>query len=116
MSASERRAAYAELAPFAALDAATRPIFYAHTVKNMEACHRLEQGDPFADATYLRALLSFIVPPRREWRARRHRRRRHQVPRRRPPSRRAFMERRREAVNQLTAAPPATRAAHAMAR
>ena len=71
MTTAERRAAYAQLAPFAALDAATRPIFYAHTVKNTEACHRLDRDDPFADATYLRALLAFIVPPRPERRARR---------------------------------------------
>ena len=71
MSPTERRAAYAELAPFAAFDAATRPIFYAHTVKNTEAFHRLEHADPFAGATYLVALLSYIVPPRRELRVRR---------------------------------------------
>jgi hypothetical protein len=71
MSPAERRAAYAGLAPFAAFDAATRPIFYAHTVKNTEACHRLDRDDPHTDGTYLRALLSYIVPPRREWRARR---------------------------------------------
>ncbi|MEZ4308490.1 MAG: Rieske (2Fe-2S) protein [Polyangiaceae bacterium] len=71
MSAEQRRAAYAELAPFAAFDAATRPIFYAHTIKNAEALHRLEALDPFADATYLAALVSYVVPARREWRARR---------------------------------------------
>ena len=71
MSADERRAAYASLAPFAALDAATRPIFYAHTVKNTEAFHRLDRADPHSDATYLVALLSYIVPPRRELRLRR---------------------------------------------
>lgn len=71
MTADERRAAYASLAPFAALDAATRPIFYAHTVKNTEAFHRLDRADPHGDATYLAALLSYIVPPRRELRLRR---------------------------------------------
>ena len=71
MSADERRAAYASLAPFAALDAATRPIFYAHTVKNTEAFHRLDRADPQSDATYLVALLSYIVPLRRELRLRR---------------------------------------------
>ena len=71
MSPAERRAAYAELAPFAAFDAAVRPIFYAHTVKNTEALHRLERDDPFADATYLAALLSYIAPVRPEWRVRR---------------------------------------------
>ncbi len=71
MSAAERRAAYAELAPFAAFDAATRPIFYAHTVKNTEALHRLDLADPLADATYLRALVSYIAPTRPELRVRR---------------------------------------------
>lgn len=71
MSAAERRAAYAELAPFAAFDAAARPIFYAHTVKNTEALHRLDRDDPFTDATYLVALLSYMVPSRRELRVRR---------------------------------------------
>lgn len=71
MSAAEREAAYAALAPFAAFDAATRPIFYAHTVKNTEALHRLERADPFADATYLVSLVSYVAPIRREFRARR---------------------------------------------
>lgn len=71
MSSAERLAAYAELAPFAAFEAATRPIFYAHMVKNAEALYRLERADPHADATYLVALLSIIVPARRELRVRR---------------------------------------------
>ncbi len=71
MSPDERRAAYASLAPFAALDAATRPIFYAHTVKNTEAFHRLDRADPSADATYLVALLSYLVERRPELRVRR---------------------------------------------
>jgi nitrite reductase/ring-hydroxylating ferredoxin subunit len=71
MSPDERRAAYAQVAPFAAFDAATRPIFYAHTVKVTEALHRLERDDPFADAAYLVACLSYILPPRRELRIRR---------------------------------------------
>ena len=71
MSAAERARAYAELAPFAAFDAAVRPIFYAHTVKNTEALHRLEAADPHADATYLVALVSYLAPIRPEFRARR---------------------------------------------
>jgi nitrite reductase/ring-hydroxylating ferredoxin subunit len=71
MSAAERQAAYQTIAPFAAFDAATRPILYAHTVKNTEAMRRLEQADPLADATYLAALLSYIVPVRREFHPRR---------------------------------------------
>jgi nitrite reductase/ring-hydroxylating ferredoxin subunit len=61
-----RRAAYAELAPFAAFDAAVRPIFYAHTVKVLEALWRLDSADPDADGAYLEALIKYIVPTRRE--------------------------------------------------
>lgn len=61
-----RLAVYQELAPFAAFEAAVRPIFYAHTVKTCEALRRLESGDPEADGAYLQALLGFIVPPLRE--------------------------------------------------
>ncbi len=71
MSPTERRAAYAEIAPFAAFDASVRPIFYAHTVKCTEAAYRLDLADPFTDATYLRAVLSHIVPRRLEWGPRR---------------------------------------------
>jgi nitrite reductase/ring-hydroxylating ferredoxin subunit len=61
-----RLAVYQELAPFAAFEAAVRPIFYAHTVKTCEALRRLESGDPGADGAYLQALLGFLVPPQRE--------------------------------------------------
>jgi nitrite reductase/ring-hydroxylating ferredoxin subunit len=71
LDAAGRAAAYAEIAPFAALDAAVRPIFYAHTVKNTEALRRLDAGDPEADGAYLEALVSYIVPVRPENRARR---------------------------------------------
>lgn len=71
MSPAERRDAYAAVAPFAALDAATRPIFYAHTVKMTEAIQRLEHDDPHADEAYLTALLSYVVPVRRELRVQR---------------------------------------------
>ncbi|MFO0586174.1 MAG: Rieske (2Fe-2S) protein [Polyangiaceae bacterium] len=71
MTAEERRAAYATVAPFAALDAATRPIFYAHTVKNTEAFRRMDLADPHADATYLVGLLAYVTPSRREIRPRR---------------------------------------------
>jgi nitrite reductase/ring-hydroxylating ferredoxin subunit len=66
-----RLLAYAEIAPFAALDAAVRPIFYAHTVKNTEALRRLEAGDPEADGAYLEALVAYLVPIRPESRMRR---------------------------------------------
>jgi hypothetical protein len=69
--ATARRAAYRELAPFVAFDAAVRPIFYAHTVKMTEALRRLDEADPEADGLYLDALLAFVVPRRPENRTRR---------------------------------------------
>ena len=71
LSPEARRKAYQELASFAALDAAVRPIFYAHTVKVSEALRRLEEADSQADGAYLEALLAFLVPVRPENRARR---------------------------------------------
>ncbi len=71
MDGAGRREAYREVAPFAALDAAVRPIFYAHTVKMTEALRRLEEGDAEADGAYLQALLAYLVPVRPEGRARR---------------------------------------------
>ena len=71
LDAGARLEAYAALAPFAAFDAAVRPIFNAHTVKVAEALRRLEAADPRADGAYLRALLTYIVPIRGEHRARR---------------------------------------------
>jgi nitrite reductase/ring-hydroxylating ferredoxin subunit len=61
-----RRAVYAQIAPFAAFDAAVRPIFYAHTVKTLEALWRLDSADTDADGAYLEALLRYVVPVRRE--------------------------------------------------
>jgi nitrite reductase/ring-hydroxylating ferredoxin subunit len=66
-----RRAAYRELAPFVAFDAAVRPIFYAHTVKMTEALRRLDEADIEADGLYLDALLAYVVPRRPENRTRR---------------------------------------------
>jgi nitrite reductase/ring-hydroxylating ferredoxin subunit/CBS domain-containing protein len=71
LDARGRIEAYARLAPFAAFDAAVRPILYAHTVKNTEAMWRLEREDPQADGVYLEALLRFIVPLRKETSTRR---------------------------------------------
>jgi nitrite reductase/ring-hydroxylating ferredoxin subunit len=68
---SARRAAYRELAPFAAFDVAVRPIFYAHTVKVTEALRRLDEADAQADGLYLEALLVYLVPVRSESRVRR---------------------------------------------
>jgi hypothetical protein len=66
----ERSASYDALAPFAAFDAATLPIFYAHAIKVSEALRRLDAADDAADDTYLRALVAYLVPVRRErhWR------------------------------------------------
>jgi nitrite reductase/ring-hydroxylating ferredoxin subunit len=66
LDAPARRAAYRELAPFLALEAAVRPIFYAHTIKNGEALRRLEEADAEADGAYLEALLAYAVPRRAE--------------------------------------------------
>ncbi|WP_437578813.1 Rieske 2Fe-2S domain-containing protein [Sorangium sp. So ce887] len=66
LDAGGRRRAFAELAPFAAFDAAVRPIFTAHAVKTLEALQRLEASDPQPDGAYLEALLTYLVPVRRE--------------------------------------------------
>ncbi|HTN87267.1 MAG TPA: Rieske (2Fe-2S) protein [Sorangium sp.] len=71
LDAAGRRRAFAELAPFAAFDAAVRPIFTAHAVKTLEALQRLESSDPQPDGAYLEALLTYLVPVRRELHARR---------------------------------------------
>ncbi|WP_437280347.1 Rieske (2Fe-2S) protein [Sorangium sp. So ce375] len=71
LDAAGRRRAFAELAPFAAFDAAVRPIFTAHAVKTLEALERLESSDPQPDGAYLAALLTHVVPVRREVSARR---------------------------------------------
>jgi hypothetical protein len=71
LEAADRQKVYVDVAPFAAFDAAVRPIFYAHTVKTSEALRRLEAADPTADGAYLRALLTYLVPRRPENRVRR---------------------------------------------
>ncbi|WP_437591547.1 Rieske 2Fe-2S domain-containing protein [Sorangium sp. So ce1000] len=71
LDAAGRRRAFAELAPFAAFDAAVMPIFTAHAVKTLEALERLESSDPAPDGAYLAALLTHVVPVRRELSARR---------------------------------------------
>jgi len=72
LEAADRQKVYVDIAPFAAFDAAVRPIFYAHTVKTSEALRRLEAADPTADGAYLRALLTYLVPRRPENRVRRN--------------------------------------------
>ncbi|WP_437969319.1 Rieske (2Fe-2S) protein [Sorangium sp. So ce260] len=71
LDAGGRRRAFAELAPFAAFDAAVRPIFTAHAVKMLEALQRLDSSDPQPDGAYLEALLTYLVPVRRELHVRR---------------------------------------------
>ncbi|MEO7328966.1 MAG: Rieske (2Fe-2S) protein [Minicystis sp.] len=71
LDAKGRLEAYRLIGPFVAFDVAVRPIFVAHTVKNTEALRRLEADDPEADGGYLAALLSFVVPRRREVRVQR---------------------------------------------
>ncbi|WP_437816140.1 Rieske 2Fe-2S domain-containing protein [Sorangium sp. So ce1078] len=71
LDAGGRRRAFAELAPFAAFDAAVRPIFTAHAVKMLEALQRLDSSDPRPDGAYLEALLTYLVPVRRELHVRR---------------------------------------------
>jgi hypothetical protein len=71
LTGPQRLDAYRRLAPFFALDMATRPIFVAHGVKMAEALYRLEQADPEHGSGYLDALLAFAVPRRPERRLRR---------------------------------------------
>jgi nitrite reductase/ring-hydroxylating ferredoxin subunit len=71
LDTAARRAAYEEVAPFAAFDAAVRPIRYAHTVKVSEAMRRLDEADPEADGAYLEALVSYLTPVHPENGARR---------------------------------------------
>ncbi|WP_437678750.1 Rieske (2Fe-2S) protein [Sorangium sp. So ce131] len=71
LDAGGRLRAYADLAPFAAFDAAVRPIFTAHAVKTLEALRRLESADPQPDGAYLEALLAYLAPARRELHVRR---------------------------------------------
>ena len=66
MDAEARRAAYVELAPFAASGVFVRPIFIAHAIKMTEAAYQLELGDPDADHAYLAAALATTLPRRPE--------------------------------------------------
>jgi hypothetical protein len=66
LDAAGRAAAFRDLAPHVAFDAATRPIRYAHTIKTAEALFRLDRDDPEPDAVYLEALLAYVVPQRPE--------------------------------------------------
>jgi len=66
LSRSSRSGAWPVVAPFAAFDAAVRPIRVAHTIKTTEAARRLDGADPSAGGAYLRAALAFVTPARPE--------------------------------------------------
>ncbi|MFO0549616.1 MAG: Rieske (2Fe-2S) protein [Polyangiaceae bacterium] len=71
MPEPERSRAYAALAPLAALDLATRPIFISHAVKLTEALRRLDRDDPLRSPVYLEALAGYLATPWPETRLRR---------------------------------------------
>jgi hypothetical protein len=56
-----RLEAYRALAPYAAFEAAVRPIFLAHTIKTTEALYRMEIDDPREGGAYLDALVRFLA-------------------------------------------------------
>jgi nitrite reductase/ring-hydroxylating ferredoxin subunit len=67
MGRATRLEAYRALAPYAAFEAAVRPILLAHTVKVTEAMYRMEIDDPREKGAYLDALVRFlatVVPER----------------------------------------------------
>jgi nitrite reductase/ring-hydroxylating ferredoxin subunit len=58
-----RLEAYRGLAPFAAFEAAVRPVYLAHAVKTTEALYRMEIDDPREGAAYLDALVRYLGTP-----------------------------------------------------
>lgn len=58
-----RLEAFRGLAPFAAFDAAVRPIFLAHTIKTTEALYRMEIDDLREGSAYLDALVRYLGTP-----------------------------------------------------
>jgi hypothetical protein len=58
-----RLEAYRGLAPFAAFEAAVRPILLSHTVKTTEALYRMEIDDPREGSRYLDALVRYLATP-----------------------------------------------------
>ena len=58
-----RLEAYRGLAPFAAFEAAVRPILLSHTVKTTEALYRMEIDDPREASGYLDALVRYLATP-----------------------------------------------------
>jgi hypothetical protein len=61
MGRATRLEAYRALAPYAAFEAAVRPIFLAHTIKVTEAMYRMEIDDPREKGAYLDALVRFLA-------------------------------------------------------
>lgn len=55
-----RLEAYRALAPYAAFEAAVRPIRIAHAIKTTEALFRLERDDEAESPVYLQALVHFL--------------------------------------------------------
>jgi hypothetical protein len=66
MDASRRAGLFRELRPFAAFEAAVRPISVMHAIKTTEALARLAAVDPEAERVYLEALVHLLVPRWRE--------------------------------------------------
>ncbi len=58
-----RLEAYRGLAPFAAFEAAVRPVYLAHAIKTTEALYRMEIDDPREGAAYLDALVRYLATP-----------------------------------------------------
>jgi nitrite reductase/ring-hydroxylating ferredoxin subunit len=61
MGRATRLEAYRALAPYAALEAAVRPILLAHTIKVTEAMYRMEIDDPREKGAYLDALVRYLA-------------------------------------------------------
>jgi hypothetical protein len=61
MGRATRLEAYRALAPYAAFEAAVRPILLAHTIKVTEAMYRMEIDDPREKGAYLDALARYLA-------------------------------------------------------
>jgi nitrite reductase/ring-hydroxylating ferredoxin subunit len=66
MGRATRLEAYRALAPYAAFEAAVRPILLAHTIKVTEAMYRMEIDDPREKGAYLDALVRFLATSKKE--------------------------------------------------
>jgi hypothetical protein len=61
MGRATRLEAYRALAPYAAFEAAVRPILLSHTIKVTEAMYRMEIDDPREKGAYLDALVRYLA-------------------------------------------------------